>query len=219
MRRKVYHYLKFYFLRSGTLMYLFLIFGLIVALNLIIYIDFQFNYREYYEKKNFLDCYIEQYKILKLIQLIRNSFILYTLAIGAYWFKLVKFSWSIYNEPIPFNKLFSNVVIVFFFFGFHLLIGFGALSLFYFELDNLIPADDLKYIPISLQNIFKSLIIDIMTYSMLNVVFLFVVLLLNRYRGLMVVIILIGYIILSKYLIPGYSLITYFNQICPPKEI
>lgn len=215
--KKAFNYLKYYLLKNKAIPYLLIITGLILAFNLVIYKDFQVNHYEYYEKKNSRDCYIEQYKVFKLVQIFRNSFILFTLLLCVYWFKLVKFSWTFEYEPIPLKKSILNVLIPFFFLAFHLLLGFGAISLFYFELNNLIFVDGWKYIPISLGKIIRSLINDVISFSILNAIVLYVMFSITKYRGLIGSLVIVGYFIILKHVLPGYSLLIFFNHLCPPK--
>lgn len=209
--------IKYFLLRRRIVAYLCLLFAICLIFNILIFWSFNSNLQFNYEYKDYVDCYIEPYIVLKLLKLFRTTIILNFILSWVYWM----YVWlhdRVKELILPISNLNRLIVIFLIQFVSQLLGGILFMVLLSEELNGLLTTLDWKGLPFNKQHLYFELFQDLILFSIMGAIFItFSFNLLSRIK-IILLFFVSSWCIVSSNILPGSLLIEKLNTICPTKK-
>lgn len=214
---KIWNLIKYHLLRRRIVAYLFLLFVLCVIFNILTFWGFKSNVQFNYEYKDYVDCYIEPYIVLKLLKLFRTTIIINFVLTWVYW-KYVWLQDRVKELILPISNLNRLIVIFLVQFVSQLLGGVLFMVLLSEELNSLLTLLDWKGLPFNKQHLYFELFHDLILFNIISAIFIsFSFNLLSRIK-IILLFFVSSWCIVSSNILPGSLLIEKLNTICPTKK-
>lgn len=214
---EIWNLIKYFLLRRRIVAYLCLLFAFCLIFNILIFWSFNSNLQFNYEYKDYVDCYIEPYIVLKLLKLFRTTIILNFILSWVYWM----YVWlhdRVKELILPISNLNRLILIFLIQFVSQLLGGILFMVLLSEELNGLLTTLDWKGLPFNKQHLYFELFQDLILFSIMGAIFItFSFNLLSRIK-LILLFFVSSWCIVSSNILPGSLLIEKLNTICPTKK-